>query len=85
MFKNEVYDVTSSCDGCMYGSYPEITISMRFLAAKIQRAKTFFDPRKQSKNWPLSYEDLLSIAEKIQKNNVVKIKSRKRKKIFKLA
>jgi len=84
-FKNEVYDVTSSCDGCMYGSYPEITISMRFLAAKIQRAKTFFDPRKQSKNWPLSYEDLLSIAEKIQKNNVVKIKSRKRKKIFKLA
>ena len=57
---------------------------MRFLAAKIQRAKTFFDPRKQSKNWPLSYEDLLSIAERIQKDNISKIKSRERKKIFKL-
>lgn len=84
-FKEEVTAVTSSCDGCMYGSYPEITISMRFLAAKIQRAKTFFDPRKQNKNWPLTYEELLSIAEKIQKESLSEIKSRKRKKVFKLA
>lgn len=83
-FKEEVRAVTSSCDGCMYGSYPEITISMRFLAAKIQRAKTFFDPRKQNKNWPLTYEELLSIAEKIQKESLSEIKSRKRKKVFTL-
>lgn len=68
-FKNEVFDVTSNCEGCMYGSYPEITISMRYLAAKIQRAKTFFLPSKNKKNWPLSYDDLLDIANDVLKKS----------------
>lgn len=65
IWRKEVEKVTKSCDGCMYGSYPEMTISMRFMAAKLQRIKTFLtSPPK--KKWPLSYEDLLSKAENIR-------------------
>ena len=57
-FRNEVRKITSSCVGCMFGSFPEITISMRFLAAQIQRAKIFFTSSPK-KNWPVSYEQIL--------------------------
>ncbi|MCZ6785186.1 MAG: radical SAM protein [Proteobacteria bacterium] len=33
----EVGRLTRSCDGCMYGSYPEITITARFLKPLIKR------------------------------------------------
>lgn len=57
-FRNDIDKVTRSCIGCMYGSYPEITISMRFLAAQIHRAKIFLtSPPK--KKWPVSYEQLV--------------------------
>jgi MoaA/NifB/PqqE/SkfB family radical SAM enzyme len=64
-FRNEVHQVTSACDGCMYGSYPEISISMRYMAAKIQRTKTFFTTPPKKDNWPVSYEELLEISENI--------------------
>ncbi len=32
-FRGEARAVVAACDGCMYGSYPEMTISMRFLSA----------------------------------------------------
>ena len=65
-FGNEVRKVTGSCIGCMFGSFPEITISMRFLAAQIQRTKIFFtSPPK--KNWPISYEQMLD-----QIDNIIK-------------
>ena len=41
-FRNKVNNVVGVCTGCMYGSYPEMSISMRFMYAKIQRIKTFF-------------------------------------------
>ena len=66
-FRKEVKSLVSKCDGCMYGSYPEISISMRFLKAKIQRAKTFFiNPPK--KRWPLTKDDVLQIVEEILQN-----------------
>jgi hypothetical protein len=49
----------------MYGSYPEITIAMRFMAAKLQRIGTFLTS-PPSKNWPLTYEHMLEIAEKVR-------------------
>ena len=68
VFRKEVEEITSSCGGCMYGSYPEITISMRFLAAKLQRLRTFITSPPE-KNWPLSYDDLLEKAEKVRKSD----------------
>lgn len=65
VWREEVAQVTCACGGCMYGSYPEMTISMRFLAAKLQRVGTFLTS-PPAKNWPLSYEQLLTLAEKIR-------------------
>jgi MoaA/NifB/PqqE/SkfB family radical SAM enzyme len=65
VWRREVEAVTRACGGCMYGSYPEMTISMRFMAAKLQRVRTFLtSPPK--KNWPVSYEELLAKAEAIR-------------------
>jgi MoaA/NifB/PqqE/SkfB family radical SAM enzyme len=74
-WREEVAQVTRVCDGCMYGSYPEITISMRYMAAKIQRVKTFLTS-PPPKNWPLSYEELLTLAEKIRSEDRERPKSR---------
>ena len=65
VWREEVAQVTRACSGCMYGSYPEMTISMRFLAAKLQRVGTFLTS-PPVKNWPLSYEQLLTLAEKVR-------------------
>lgn len=63
-WREEVAQVTRACNGCMYGSYPEMTISMRFMAAKLQRIGTFLTS-PPAKNWPLTYEQLIDLAEKI--------------------
>ena len=49
----------------MYGSYPEMTISMRYLAAKWERVKLFLTA-PPAKPWPLTYEQLVSKAEEIR-------------------
>ncbi len=60
-FRDRVFKVVSACQGCMYGSYPEMTISMRYWRDMIKRLKLFLiDPPR--KNWPLSYERLLELA-----------------------
>ena len=38
---NDVYKITKKCDGCMYGSYPEVTITARYLSAFTERLKYF--------------------------------------------
>lgn len=65
-FRDQVAATRRACAGCMYGSYPEMSIAMRFLAAKLQRVRTFITS-PPAKNWPLSYEELLALAEKIRK------------------
>lgn len=75
-WRNEVRQVTESCEGCMYGSYPEITISMRFLRAKLQRVGTFLATPPEKKSWPWSYEDLLGLAERIRSEDRYRPRSR---------
>lgn len=74
-WRDEVAQVTRACDGCMYGSYPEMTISMRYMAAKLQRVGTFLTSPPE-KNWPLTYEQLLELAEKIRNEDRERPKSR---------
>jgi MoaA/NifB/PqqE/SkfB family radical SAM enzyme len=64
-WRDEVAQITRACDGCMYGSYPEMSISMRFMAAKLQRVGTFLTSPPEKK-WPVSYEQLLELATKIR-------------------
>ncbi|MBS0662180.1 MAG: radical SAM protein [Verrucomicrobia bacterium] len=65
VFRDEVLRVTRPCSGCMYGSYPEMTISMRYLAAKWERAKLFL-ASPPPKKWPVSYEEMVAHAERIR-------------------
>lgn len=65
VFRSEVHKITSACKGCMYGSYPEITISLRFLAASLQRLRNFY-ASPTNKKWPLSYDEMINIAKKIK-------------------
>lgn len=64
-FRRSVREVTGACPGCMYGSYPEMTIAMRYLRAKIERMKLFL-VSPPVKRWPVSYEQLLAAAERIR-------------------
>jgi pyruvate-formate lyase-activating enzyme len=75
LWREEVAQVTRECDGCMYGSYPEMTISMRFMAAKLQRVRTFLTSPPEKK-WPVSYEQLLELATKIRTEDRVRPPSR---------
>jgi MoaA/NifB/PqqE/SkfB family radical SAM enzyme len=55
-----VSPITKGCDGCMYGSYPEISITARYLMPLIQRLKYFnYSPPKIKK---LSTNELEEIA-----------------------
>lgn len=79
-WRNEVQEITRACDGCMYGSYPEMTISMRYMAAKIQRIQTFLTSPPEKK-WPITYEELLVLAEAIRNEKRFRPQSRSRKQI----
>jgi len=39
--RDQARAITSACAGCMYGSFPEITISSRFFIPMLRRAKLF--------------------------------------------
>lgn len=65
-FREDVSKLVRACPGCMYGSFPEMTIAMRFMAATIDRFKLFLAAPPEKK-WPLEYEDMLAVAEKIRR------------------
>ena len=64
-FREEVLKITKPCPGCMYGSFPEMTISMRYLKAKFERVKLFLAAPPEKK-WPVTYEQMLVAAERIR-------------------
>jgi MoaA/NifB/PqqE/SkfB family radical SAM enzyme len=66
VFRAKTKAVVSACSGCMYGSYPEMTISMRYWAAKWDRFKLFM-ARPPKKNWPLQDSDLYEAAARIRR------------------
>ena len=64
-FRRKVRETTGACSGCMYGSYPEMTIAMRYLRTKLERLKLFL-LSPPAKRWPITYESLLAAAERIR-------------------
>lgn len=59
--------IVSSCSGCLYGSYPEISIASRFPLTLASRVKIFGRSRK-AKPWPISYEQMLDIIQELQRD-----------------
>jgi MoaA/NifB/PqqE/SkfB family radical SAM enzyme len=62
---SEVYEFTRKCDGCMYGSYPEITITARFAKSLLARF-LFFSFQTRGRLAKLSEEEMLELARGIR-------------------
>ena len=67
-FLPEIKSIAKDCQGCLYGSYPEISISARFLKASFERADLFLK-EKRNRIKQLSPADLEEIAQKIRIRN----------------
>ena len=61
---------TQDCQGCMYGSYPEITLSARFIKPLLHRTKLFL--KSSVKHRKLNYQELLEIAQDVTLSHSVK-------------
>jgi MoaA/NifB/PqqE/SkfB family radical SAM enzyme len=63
--RERVTAVAGACGGCMFGSYPEITISARYWSGTLERMRTFFG-RPAPREWPLSTETLEQVARSVR-------------------
>lgn len=63
--RKSVYDVAAACDGCLYGSFPEMTITSRFLGPMLKRA-LFFNAPQQKRLKKLSADEMFAIAERLR-------------------
>jgi molybdenum cofactor biosynthesis enzyme MoaA len=63
----EVYTYTRRCSGCMYGSYPEISVSARFLVPQIKRF-LFFNTKSEGLLKKIPAEEMKQIARDILHN-----------------
>ena len=61
----EAEAITSKCTGCMYGSYPEISITARYMAAMYDRAKLFLLNSSKRRLKRLTAEQMMDIARNI--------------------
>jgi MoaA/NifB/PqqE/SkfB family radical SAM enzyme len=67
----QAYSVAKRCTGCMYGSFPEITISSRFFIPMMARAKLFLAHGDHRRLRRLSVEQMIEAAQDIaSKNNL---------------
>ena len=57
--------ITRACDGCLYGSYPEISTTARFFSAMLDHTNILLSDTRMEKNWPISAEEMLAIADEI--------------------
>ena len=67
---SDVIKKTSVCDGCMYGSYPEVTITARNFSSLLERALYFNISTPKMKK--LNKDELIDIAKKtINEQNII--------------
>jgi len=67
-FRQDVRAVTSACGGCLYGSFPEMSITSRFYLPLIKRA-LFFNGSRGKVLKKYSYDEMLAIASEIRALN----------------
>jgi hypothetical protein len=58
----EAIKIAQACSGCMYGSYPEITVTQRFALATMMRLQLFLKEEKVAIKQFHSLDELLEIA-----------------------
>lgn len=60
--RGEVDGITSACGGCMYGSFPEITITARYFEAMVSRAKLFLTSGTHRRLERMPAEQMMELA-----------------------
>lgn len=63
--RRSVYSVASACGGCLYGSFPEMTITSRFLGPMLKRA-LFFNASQPSRLKRFSADEMFAIAARLR-------------------
>lgn len=61
----QVLPIARACDGCLYGSYPEISTTARFFTAMWDHARILLAGTRQEKNWPITAEQMTGIVDEI--------------------
>lgn len=64
-FRGRVEDIARRCPGCMFGSFPEITITARYWRAMTQRARVFLAGPPQ-RRWPMEVEEVEAFAKTVR-------------------
>lgn len=59
----EIRTITQRCTGCMYGSFPEISISARYFKPMLQRAHLFLISGTSRKLKKMSVDELITLAQ----------------------
>ncbi len=66
----DIHPMTQRCPGCMYGSYPEISITAHYPLTTWERLGVFRRTR-HSKPWPLTLDQLIELAENINRQHPI--------------
>lgn len=65
VLRQQAYDVARRCSGCMYGSFPEISITSRFFKPMLSRADLFLGDGDKRQLKPLTAEQMIEAAQDI--------------------
>ncbi|MBF0383801.1 MAG: radical SAM protein [Magnetococcales bacterium] len=71
--RDQCESITKACSGCMYGSFPEITISSRFFVPMLRRAKLFLLPSPRRTLIQAPAERLLEIAADVARKHGLEV------------
>lgn len=66
--REEAGAIAASCSGCMYGSFPEISISARFFVPMLRRARLFLLGGDHRRLRPLAADEIAAIAHDIARD-----------------
>lgn len=61
--------ITTNCSGCMYGSFPEITVTSRYFKPMMARAKLFLGGNLNRPKKRLNAEQMMELASEIAHQN----------------
>lgn len=66
-FRKQVFEITSNCTGCQYGSYPEMSLMVRDARSIMERI-TLAHKVEKTPTRAFSYEELLDIIDELKIN-----------------
>lgn len=66
-----IHPITRRCSGCMYGSFPEMSITAHYPLTTLERALVFLQGTRARKPWPLTSADLLGIIDEVNRAHPV--------------